>query len=342
MEPPANLRAEDLGVPASRRPPRPRGVLAALDGATGWLNSPPLTEADLRGRVVLVQFWTYTCINWLRTLAYVRAWARRYADQGLVVVGVHTPEFDVEQDVTNVRRAAQDLGVDYPIALDTDYAIWEGFANRFWPALYLVDAAGRIRHHRFGEGDDETSERVLQELLTEAGARGVGTDPTPVEPRGVEIAADWDDIRSGETYLGYDRTQDFVSARGTVLDASHTYAIPDELRLNQWALSGAWTVRPEAVVLEAAGGSLAFRFHARDLHLVMGPADPDAAVRFRVGLDGRPPGTDHGLDADAGGEGSVTMPRLHQLVRQSGPITDRTFEITFLDPGLRAYVVTFG
>jgi thiol-disulfide isomerase/thioredoxin len=342
MEPPLGLRAEGRDVPASPRAPRPRGVLGALDGATGWLNSPPLTEADLRGRVVLVQFWTYTCINWLRTLVYVRTWAHRYAEQGLVVIGVHTPEFDVEQDVANVRRAAQDLGVDYPIALDTEYAIWAGFTNRFWPALYLVDAEGRVRYHRFGEGDDEGSERVLQELLTEAGARDVGTDPTPVEPRGVEIAADWDDIRSGETYLGYDRSQDFVSARGRVLDASHTYAIPDELRLNQWGLSGAWTVQPGAVVLDAPGGSLAFRFHARDLHLVMGPADPDAAVRFRVRLDGRSPGIDRGLDVDAGGDGSVPVPRLHQLVRQTGPIADRTFEITFLDRGLRAYAVTFG
>jgi thiol-disulfide isomerase/thioredoxin len=342
MERPLGLRAEEHAVPASRGTTHPRGVLGALDGATGWLNSPPLTAEALHGRVVLVQFWTFTCINWLRTAAYVRAWAHRYADQGLVVVGVHTPEFDVERDEANVRRAVQDLGVDYPVALDRDYAIWQGFANRFWPALYLVDAEGRIRHHRFGEGDDESSERVLQELLAEAGARDVDRTPTPVEPTGLEVAADWGQVKSGETYLGYDRTQDFVSAAGTVLDARHVYAAPRELRLNQWALSGAWTLRPEAAVLDEAGGSLVFRFHARDLHLVMAPARPDTAVRYEVRLDGRPPGGDHGLDVDADGAGVVTVPRLHQLVRQTRRVGDRTFEITFLDPGLRAYAVTFG
>jgi thiol-disulfide isomerase/thioredoxin len=301
-----------------------------------------LTASDLRGSVVLIDFWTYTCINWLRSLPYLRAWAERYKSHGLVVIGVHTPEFDVERDVDNVRRAAEDLRVDYPIAIDSDYAIWEAFGNQYWPALYLVDAQGRIRHHRFGEGDYERSERIIQQLLGEAGAGDIGQDLTEVDARGVEAAADWESLKSPENYLGYGRTENFASSDGPVLDMPHVYAVPARLRLNHWALAGDWTVHREAVVLNQAEGRIAYRFHARDLHLVVGPTVPGTSVRFRVRIDGQPPGTAHGIDVDAQGNGTVTEPRLYQLIRQPEPITQRTFEITFLDPGVRAYVFTFG
>jgi thiol-disulfide isomerase/thioredoxin len=337
------LRAE------SRSPETPPGAPAggeglaiALGGATGWLNSPPLSESELRGRVVLVQFWTYTCINWLRTLAHVRAWHERYASHGLVVVGVHTPEFDVEREVENVRRAAADLRVDYPVALDGDYAVWEAFGNRFWPALYLLDAQGRIRHQSVGEGGEDRAERVLRQLLAEAGAEGLGTGPTVVEPRGLEAAADWADVGSGETYLGYERAENFASAGEARPDARQVYAVPEQLPLNDWGLSGDWTLRPQAAVLNRAGGRIAVRFHARDLHLVLESIERGASLRFRVGLDGRAPGEAHGIDVDARGAGTLTAPRLYGLVRQPRPIVDRTFEITFLDPGVRAYAVTFG
>jgi thiol-disulfide isomerase/thioredoxin len=318
------------------------GELPSLDGATGWLNSPPLTAAELRGKVVLVQFWTFTCINWLRTLPYVRAWADKYKDHGLVVIGVHTPEFDVEHDLDNVRQAAKDLQVTYPIAVDNDYAIWTGFDNHYWPALYFVDAQGQIRHHRFGEGDDEQSEMIIQQLLTDAGAEGVGHDLVSVDARGVEAAADWDSLWSQENYLGYERTENFASSNDAVLDTSHVYVAPARLRLNHWALSGDWTVKREAIVLNQADGGIVYRFHARDLHLVMGPPARGTPVRFRVLLDGQPPGAAHGTDVDEAGGGTVTHPRLYQLIRQPGPITERTFQITFLDPGVQAYAFTFG
>jgi thiol-disulfide isomerase/thioredoxin len=318
------------------------GHLPGFDGATGWLNSPPVTAAGLRGRVVLVQFWTYTCINWLRTLPYVRAWADKYQDQGLTVIGVHTPEFDVEHDLDNVRRAATDLGVDYPVAVDNDYAIWDAFDNHYWPALYVVDAQGQIRHHRFGEGGYQQSEMILQHLLTDAGAAGIGQDLVSVDPSGVEAAADWDSLRSAENYLGYERTENFASANGAVLDTPHVYAAPERLRLNDWALAGDWTVERGAIVLHAANGRILYRFHARDLHLVMGPAGPGASVRFQVRLDGQPPGAAHGADIDDQGNGTATDPRLYQLLRQPGPIGDHTFEITYLDPGVHAYAFTFG
>jgi thiol-disulfide isomerase/thioredoxin len=318
------------------------GELPSLAGATGWLNSAPLTPRDLRGKVVLVDFWTYTCINWLRTLPYVRAWAERYKQHGLVVIGVHTPEFDFEHDLDNVRRAAKDLRVDYPIAIDNDYAIWDAFDNRYWPALYFVDAHGHIRHHRFGEGDYEQSEMILQRLLTAAGIGGISHDLVSVDPGGVEAAADWDSLWSPENYLGYARTENFASSNGAVLDTPHTYAAPARLRLNQWALAGNWTVQRQATVLNQAGGRIAYRFHARDLHLVMAPAAPGTSVRFRVHLDGQPPGAAHGTDVDGQGNGTVTQPRLYQLVRQPGPVTERTFEVIFLDPGVQAYAFTFG
>jgi thiol-disulfide isomerase/thioredoxin len=318
--------------------------MPSLGGATEWFNSPPLTAAGLRGRVVLVDFWTYTCINWLRTLPYLRAWADKYKDHGLVVIGVHTPEFDVEHDLDNVRRAVRDLQVDFPVAVDNDYAIWTAFDNHYWPALYLVDAQGEIRHHRFGEGDYEQSEMILQQLLTDAGAvsGGIGHDLVSVDATGVEAAADWASLRSPENYLGYQRSENFASPNFAVLEMPHVYAAPERLRLNHWALAGDWTVHRQAVALHQAEGRIAYRFQARDLHLVMGPAARETPVRFYVRMDGQPPGAAHGTDVDDQGNGSVTEPRLYQLIRQPGPVTERTFEITFLDPGVHAYVFTFG
>jgi hypothetical protein len=258
------------------------------------------------------------------------------------VLGVHTPEFGFEHDLDNVRRAVKDLGVDYPVAVDSDYAIWDAFSNQYWPAFYFVDAQGQIRHHRFGEGGYEQSEMILQQLLTEAGSGGTDQELTSVDARGVEAAADWDSLRSPENYLGYERTDNFAASNGAVLDAPHVYAIPVRLRLNHWALSGEWTVERQAVVLNQAEGRIAYRFHARDLHLVMGPAARGTPVRFRVHLDGQPPGAAHGTDVDDQGNGTVTEPRLYQLIRQPGPISDRTLEATFLDPGVQAYAFTFG
>jgi thiol-disulfide isomerase/thioredoxin len=318
------------------------GQLPSLSGATGWLNSPALTATDLRGKVVLVNFWTYTCINWLRQLPYVRAWAEKYQDDGLVVLGVHTPEFDFEHDLDNVRRAVKDLRVDYAVAIDNDYAIWDAFANRYWPALYVVDAQGQIRHHRFGEGDYEQSEAIIQRLLTEAGTGRIGHELVLVDAGGVEAAADWDSLWSPENYLGYGRTENFASSNGAVLDTPHGYAAPTRLRLNHWALSGDWTVKRQAIVLNQAGGRIAYRFHARDLNLVMAPPAPESPIRFGVLIDGQPPGAAHGSDVDDQGNGTVTQPRLHQLIRQPGPVTERTLEITFLDPGVQAYAFTFG
>jgi thiol-disulfide isomerase/thioredoxin len=317
------------------------GSFPSLAGATGWLNSPPLTPAGLRGRVVLVDFWTYTCINWLRTLPYLRAWTEKYRDHGLVMLGVHTPEFEFEHDLDNVRRVAKDLHVDYPIATDNDYAIWSAFDNHYWPALYFVDAEGKIRHHQFGEGQYEQSEMIIQQLLTEAGASDVDHDLVSVDAGGVEAAADWDSLRSPENYLGYERTENFASPDGAVLGTPYAYTVPARLRLNQWALSGAWTVKRQAVMLDQAGGRIVYRFQARDLHLVMAPA-PGTPVRYRVMIDGQPPGTAHGSDVDDQGNGTLTEPRLHQLIRQPGPVTERTFEVTFLDPGAQAYSFTFG
>jgi thiol-disulfide isomerase/thioredoxin len=318
------------------------GHLPGFDGATGWLNSPPLTAAGLRGHVVLVQFWTYTCINWLRTLPYVRAWADKYKNQGLTVLGVHTPEFDFEHDLDNVRRAVKDLGVTYPVTTDNDYAIWTAFSNHYWPALYFVDAQGQIRHHRFGEGDYEMSEMILQQLLIEAGSSGTDQELVSVDARGVEVAADWDSLRSPENYLGSARTDNFVSPNGAILDTPYAYAAPPRLRLNHWALAGDWTVNQQAIVLNQAGGRILDRFQARDLHLVMAPPAPGSPIRFRVHLDSQPPGAAQGTDVDDQGNGTVAQPRLHQLIRQPGPISDRTFEVTFLDPGVQAYAFTFG
>jgi thiol-disulfide isomerase/thioredoxin len=318
------------------------GKLAALDRATTWLNSPSLTAADLAGKVVLVEFWTYTCIYWLRAQPYVRAWAETYQAPGLVVIGVHAPEFSFEHEVDNVRRAASDLRVAYPIAVDNDFAIWRAFNNRYWPATYVIDATGRLRHQQFGEGGYEQSERVIQQLLAEAGATGVGDELVAVEANGVEAPADWGSLRSPETYVGYERTENFASPGGAAWDERRVYSVPARLDLNHWALAGDWTVANRAAVLHQASGQITYRFHARDLHLVMGPAARGDAVRFRVSLDGQLPGAAHGIDIDEGGTGIVSEQRLCQLIRQPPPIEDRTIEIAFLDPGLEAFAFTFG
>jgi thiol-disulfide isomerase/thioredoxin len=318
------------------------GELPSFDGATGWLNSPPLTPEGLRGKVVLVDFWTYTCINWLRQLPYVRAWAGKYSAHGLVVIGVHTPEFSFEHDSDNVRQAVRDMGITYPVATDNDYGVWLAFGNHYWPALYFADAEGRIRHHHFGEGEYGQSEMVIQQLLAEAGSTGAGTDPVSVEPGGLEVPADWASLRSPENYTGYERTEGFASPGGPVPGASHAYTVPARLGLNQWALSGEWTMEAEATTLNAAGGRIACRFQGRDLNLVMGPARPGTSLPFRVSIDGQPPGEAHGTDTGADGTGSLTQQRVHQLIRQPGPITERTLEITFADPGAQAYCFTFG
>lgn len=314
----------------------------SLTGAVEWLNSKPLTITGLRGKVVVVQFWTYTCVNWSRTLPYVRAWAEKYKDKGLVVIGVHTPEFSFEKNVANIRTAMKELGIVYPVAVDSDYAIWNAFGNEYWPALYFIDARGHIRHDHFGEGDYAGSERIIQKLLVEAGHRDIGNALVSVEPRGLEVAADWDDERSPETYLGYGRTEGFASPGGIHADERHTYQVPGDLGLNSWALSGAWTVEKEAAVSSEAGAIVAYRFHARDVNLIMGPKTFGSAVRFRVLVDNEPPGAAHGDDVDANGYGTVSGQRTFQLIRQAKPILDRRFEIQFLEPGVETYDFTFG
>jgi thiol-disulfide isomerase/thioredoxin len=316
--------------------------LASLERANEWLNSPPLTALALRGKVVLVDFWTYTCINWLRTLPYVRAWAEKYRDQGLVVIGVHAPEFAFEKNINNVRRAAKNMQIEYPVAVDNEHVIWRAFKNQYWPALYFIDAQGRVRHHHFGEGSYEQSEMIIQELLAEAGIGDVDREPVSINARGIEATADWGNLKSAENYVGYERTQRFASPGGAALDKPRTYQLPAMLRLNEWALSGDWTVKKEAAVLNKADGRIAYRFHARDLHLVMGPAAPGTSVQFRVLVDGQAPGAAHGIDIDEHGDGMVTEQRLYQLIRQQEPIADRQFEIKFLGPGVEVFAFTFG
>jgi thiol-disulfide isomerase/thioredoxin len=332
---PAGLHTASARLPVESR-------LPSFEGATGWLNSPPLTADGLRGKVVLVNFWTFTCINWLRQLPYVRAWAGKYASQGLVVIGVHTPEFTFEHNLDNVRRAVRDTRVDYPVAIDNDYAVWSAFDNHYWPALYFADAQGRIRHHHFGEGEYQRSEMVIQQLLAEAGSTGTGHDLVAVDARGAEAPADWTTLRSPENYAGYGRTENFASPGGVVPGKPHLYTAPERLRLNDWALAGDWTMEEEATTLNMAGGQIACRFQARDVNLVMGPAAAGTPVRFRVLIDGQPPGADHGTDVDQNGSGTLSEQRLYQLVRQQGHVTERTFEITFPDPGAAAYSFTFG
>jgi thiol-disulfide isomerase/thioredoxin len=316
--------------------------LSSLSSASAWLNSEPLTAAGLKGKVVLIEFWTYTCINWLRIQPYVRAWAEKYRDQGLVVIGVHAPEFAFEQNLDNVRRAVKELNVPYPVAVDNQYAIWRAFDNQYWPALYFVDHTGKIRHHHFGEGDYDESERVIQQLLAQAGHENVGNDLVTVEGRGFEVAADWGSLRSPENYVGYDRTENLASPGGALPDQHHVYAAPARLKLNHWALSGDWTMGKQATVLNKSNGRITYRFHGRDLHLVMGPAVAGTSVRFRVLIDGQSAGAVHGLDVDSMGNGTVTEQRLYQMIRQKSPIADRDFEIEFLDPGVAVFAFTFG
>jgi cytochrome c biogenesis protein CcdA/thiol-disulfide isomerase/thioredoxin len=317
------------------------GQMPSLAGATAWLNSPPLLPQALRGKVVLIDFWTYSCINCLRSLPYTRAWAEKYKDHGLVVIGVHAPEFAFEKDIANVRRATRDLGVTYPVAIDDNLAIWRAFDNRYWPAHYFIDAQGRIRAHHFGEGSYDESERIIQTLLREAGYTNVPTGIVNPNATGAEKASGRSDVASPETYIGYARAENFSS--GPIRqDTPFSYALPSQSALNQWSLGGRWTIGRQMAVLNAAPGKITFRFHARDLHLVLGSADGKTPIRFRVTLDGAPPGNAHGVDSNSAGDGRVTEQRLYQLIRQSGPIADHTFTIEFLDPGVQAYAFTFG
>ncbi|KAA0595989.1 cytochrome c biogenesis protein CcdA/thiol-disulfide isomerase/thioredoxin [Azospirillum lipoferum] len=323
------------------------GVLPSLDGATDWLNSKPLTTDELRGKVVLIDFWTYSCINCIRTLPYLRAWAEKYRDQGLVVVGVHAPEFAFEKRIGNVQKALRDFAITYPVAVDNDFRIWRAFGNSYWPAFYIADATGRIRHHQFGEGGYEQTERVIQDLLAEAaGGRAAGGragDGGLVSPagQGAQAPADLDEVRSGETYVGYRQAANFASPERDGIDRPQDYTV-GALRLNHWGLSGNWTVGPEQARLNWAGGTIVYRFRARDLHLILGPARDGRPVRFQVTIDGMAPGPDHGTDTDAEGYGTVSETRLYQLVRQAGAVRERTFEVRFLDPGVDAYAFTFG
>ncbi|AOJ00263.1 cytochrome c biogenesis protein DipZ [Burkholderia sp. LA-2-3-30-S1-D2] len=342
----AMMRAAEI-TPAPQAPAAlpVEGTLPSLDGAVQWLNSPPLTAAGLRGKVVLVDFWTYSCINCLRTLPYTTAWARKYAPYGLVVIGVHAPEFAFERDIGNVKKAVHDLGIDFPVAIDNHYTIWRAFSNEYWPAHYFVDAQGRVRRHHFGEGEYAQSERAIQSLLAEAGhpeALNVPLGLAGAPAKGALAAADSADVRSPETYVGYARADDFTSPGGVVRDAAHRYDAPAHPDLNDWGLAGTWQVGAERASLAAPSGRIVYRFHARDLHLVLGPGANGKPVRFRVTLDGAAPGAAHGTDVDAQGYGTVTGQRLYQLVRQPGAIADRTFAIEFLDPGVDAYAFTFG
>jgi thiol-disulfide isomerase/thioredoxin len=313
-----------------------------LGGAIGWLNSAPLSHKSLRGKVVLVNFWTYTCINSIRPLPYLRYWAKKYGDAGFVVVGAHTPEFSFEHDTANVQNALRDLNVLFPVAIDSNYKIWESFNNQAWPAQYLVDAKGRIRYHHFGESDYGEIERVIQELLKENGATGIAPATASVSGTGIEAAPDWEDGRSPETYIGYRQAQNFASPEKLRKDAIQSFSAPAKLSLNHWALSGSWNVNSESAELQAVGGTVVFRFHSRDLHLILAPAKDGKPVRFTVTLDGAAPGENHGVDIGPDGLGEIREPRLYQLIRQKGPIVDRTFEIEFLDSGGQALDFTFG
>ena len=316
------------------------GHVPPFDGATGWLNSEPLTPEGLRGRVILVDFWTYTCINWLRTLPYLRAWDAKYRGSGLTIVGVHTPEFGFERDVDNIVPRVEEFGVAYPVAIDSQYGVWTAFANHFWPAVYIVDALGRIRYHHFGEGEYAMTEMVIQQLLVEAGAGDVDPDLVIVEPSGFELPADWRTLRTPETYLGLRQASGFASPAAPKADATDTYPEPGRLGLNQWATIGSWTLASHAAVSGGPGSSIAFQFQARDVNLVMGPSERGASIPFRVRLDGEAPGAAHGDDVDEGGNGSLSEQRLYQLIRVPGTVEERRFEIEFLDAGAEAYCFT--
>jgi thiol-disulfide isomerase/thioredoxin len=318
------------------------GPMPTLDGAVGWLNSPPLNRKSLQGKVVLVNFWTYTCINSLRPQPYVKAWAAKYKDAGLIVIGAHTPEFSFEKEHENVENAVRDLKITYPVAIDTNYDIWRAFNNEAWPAQYLIDGKGRIRFHHFGESDYGEIERVIQELLKENGATGLASGETSVSALGIEAAPDWKDSRSPETYIGYRQAQNFASPEKLHKDSVQVFSVPAQLFLNHWGLSGSWNVNAESAVLQAVPGKIVFRFHSRDLHLVLAGAKDSKPIRFVVRLDGAAPGENSGVDTAPDGSGEIKEPRLYQLIREKGPIVDRTFEIEFLDPGAHALDFTFG
>jgi thiol-disulfide isomerase/thioredoxin len=318
------------------------GRLASFEGATGWLNSDPLTPESLRGRVVIVDFWTYTCINWLRTLPYLRAWAAKYGDDGVTVIGVHTPEFDFEGNIDNVVAQSRSLGVEYPIAVDSDYTVWSAFANHYWPALYIADQEGRVRFHHFGEGEYPMTEMVIQQLLLDAGNDGIDPELVMVETRGLEVAADWQTLQSPETYVGYRQSTGFAQEAVARFDEPAFYTLPARLPLNSWALSGSWTVAGPAAALNEGSGRIAFQFHARDLNLVMGPTSRGGSIPFRVFLDGELAKDAHGSDVDPDGSGTVSDQRTYQLIRQLAAIADRLFEVEFLGPGVEAYCFTFG
>jgi len=317
-------------------------VQLSLLRARQWLNTQPLSAADLRGKVILANFWTYSCINSLRALPYVRAWAEKYKDRGLVVIGVHTPEFTFEKDIANVRQATASLGIAYPVGTDSDYAIWRAFHNEAWPAFYFIGADGRVRHRMLGEGDYDKSERLIQQLLSEASGSPAAGDIVAVSGKGAEAPADERDLRSPETYVGYTNATNFTSPGGARADAASLYRNVSALPLNHWSMAGVWTVGGEFATLNSPPGSITYRFHARDLHLVLAPAFQGRPIRFHIRIDGAPPGADHGIDVDADGWGSVQEPRLYQLVRRTGPVAGRTVKIEFSDPGVRAYVFTFG
>jgi len=342
LRPRGNAAMMTQAKPAGQSQALPvEGPLPSLSGASEWLNSKPLTAEDLKGKVVLVDFWTYSCINCLRSIPYVRAWAEKYRDHGLVVIGVHAPEFAFERNVDNVRKAVATLKISYPVAIDNEYMIWRAFENEYWPAHYFIDAKGQIRHQHFGEGDYDESERTLQKLLAEAGDSQVPTGIVAVNASGAEAASVKADVESPETYLGYNRIDHFISPGSVVQDESHVYAAGSP-QLNEWSLAGNWTIGNERALLNEKDGGIVYRFHARDLHLVLGPAADGSPVRFRVTIDGAAPGAAHGADVDSDGQGVVTAQRLYQLVRDPGAIVDHTFEIRFLDPGVQAYAFTFG
>ena len=316
--------------------------LSSFSNATGWLNSKPLKTADLKGKVVLVNFCTYTCINWIRTLPYIRLWATKYKNQGLVVIAVHTPEFSFEKKFDNVTRAIKYRSIDYPVALDNNYSIWRAFNNAYWPALYFIDTKGRIRHHQFGEGGYEQSEKIIQQLLAESGVKDIDKETVSANAGGIEVAADWNSLRSNENYLGYERTRDFSSPGIAKSDENYLFAAPDTLILNEWALVGEWTMKKQSIVLNKKGGRILYRFHARDLHIVMGPLIPGTSMKFRVLIDGQPPATAQGTDVDEQSYGIITEQKIYQLIRQSENIIDRQFEIEFFDAGVEAFSFTFG
>jgi thiol-disulfide isomerase/thioredoxin len=339
IEQPASVpkvRAAELRMVAADE-----GRMPDLGGAVVWLNSPPLSSKSLRGKVVLVDIWTYSCINSLRQLPYMKMWAEKYKNAGLVVIGVHSPEFGFEKDRANVEKAVRDFKVTYPVAVDSDHRIWDAFNNQYWPADYFIDAKGRIRYHHFGEGEYDKSERVIQELLKENGATGLDSNMVDVVAEGIEAPPGMNQ-QSPETYMGYRRTENFASPQRLSQDSRKTYALPPSPSLNQWALGGSWNVGEESSVLQSPPGKVLFRFHSRDLHMVLGPGKDGKPVRFKVTLDGAPPGESHGTDSSPDGTGEIRQPRLYQLIRQKGPIIDHSFEIEFLDPGVQAFSFTFG